>query len=112
METINYQAALNLFQNHPPIQIQTLGRRKNITVDVLDNKIRITNSEGNSKVIDEAHWISVIDRINQIDEEYREMATRYSQGTKDINWNECPNRIFSPYVPAVIRELHGGNLNF
>lgn len=105
MEPINYEQAVLCFTNNP-LQIPTLGRISSIDVDVVGNQIRITNARGNSEIIDIFHWNALIERINELDENEKEMTSRYAHGNHPYNWNNSPNRIFSPYVPAIIRYLN------
>ena len=108
MEPIDYQIALHFFNNRPSMQMPTLGGKSLITVDVLNHKIRITNSGNNQMLITVEHWNRVCSRMNVLNLHDRRMASRYARGNQDYNWHDSPCRIFSPYVPAVMKyiQLH------
>jgi len=71
-----------------------------------DGKLIITNSKGNSDLIDKEHWQKVMVRLESLPDQERGMTGRYALGKKDYSWNKAPNQIFSPYVPAIVKYLN------
>jgi len=107
MKPMSYHVAIHFF-NQEWVTISTLGRRSEIKVCVNDNHILVQNSGSNILSINEQHWNAVMERIAQLPPEERERTSRYIQGTQPHNWEKCPNRIFSPYIPAVVRYINEG----
>jgi hypothetical protein len=80
---------------------QTLGRRSSFSVISQENILIITNSKKNKKAIDKVFFEKVFNRF-QNDEENNKKNTSYFT---DPKWNECPSRIFAPYVASIIKEM-------
>jgi len=80
--------------------IPTLGRRSQFKVSLVDdNKIKIINSNERINVVDEHFFNLVYNRYNLADVISMYKTSYYT----DPIWKECPNRISSPYIAAVIR---------
>ena len=96
----SFQKAILKFKtkvnNHP-----TLGRRSSFSVVSQGNILIITNSKKNKKEIDETIFEKVFNRF-QNDEINIKKSTSYFT---DPKWDECPSRIFSPYVASIIKEM-------
>ena len=90
----------------PPLQMPTLRGKSFITVDVINNQIRITNSGNNQMLINLEHWNRVIERMNIPDINARGMTSRYARGNREYNWYDSPDMTFSPNVPAVMEYIH------
>jgi hypothetical protein len=86
-------------------EIPTLGGRSKLRIKKENNVIIITNSGNKSLDINEDQWKEVINRMISLPKEERNMTSRYAMGKKEYNWRECPNRIFSPYIPAIVKHL-------
>jgi hypothetical protein len=104
MEPINYDVAIN-FLNNGIHKIPTLGNRSQIEVEVINNQLLIRNSKGNTFKISGEHWHLVMNRISSLPLNERYMTSRYGHGNFVFNWNDAPNRVFSIYIPAVVRYL-------
>ena len=89
--------------NEKPIEIITLGGKSKFKVNKIDKFIILHNSRNRKLKIDKAHWDKVMDRINELPDNEKGMTSRYSSGNKHYNWQECPNRIFTPYIPAIVK---------
>ena len=102
LQPIDFQTALAALGSQA-VSIPTLGNQAQITVQVIIDSqvIQITTSSGKVGQIDEEHWNLVMARIVSLPMEERGMTSRF---TEDY-WKEVPNRIFSPYIPAIIRYL-------
>jgi hypothetical protein len=55
--------------------------------------------------IDEKHWNKVMNRLKELPHDERGMTSRYGVGNLTFNWKECPNRVFSIYLPAIVKHL-------
>ncbi|MEN8857935.1 MAG: hypothetical protein ABF260_07705 [Flavobacteriaceae bacterium] len=104
MEVIKFEDAVNNIKDSQ-IVIPTLGGRSKIKVEVDNNLILITNSKNNQLGIDKAHWDKIMDRLLELPQEERGMTSRYGVGKHSYSWKDCPNQVFSIYVPAIIKYL-------
>jgi len=104
MEPIAYSEAKKSFDSSW-IQIPTLGLQSSINVKVDGGSLIIQNSKSNELAIDENHWDKVMNRISELPQEERLKTSRYGQGKHPYNWDDCPNRVFSIYIPAVVRYI-------
>jgi hypothetical protein len=87
------------------LKIPTLGGRSKLRIKKGNNVIVITNSGNKFLDINEDHWKKVMERMRSLHKEERSMTSRYAMGNKEYNWSGCPNRIFSPYIPAIVKHL-------
>ncbi|MDW3192652.1 MAG: hypothetical protein R8G66_09805 [Cytophagales bacterium] len=87
------------------VQVPTLGNRSSFAIWIENGLIMMRNSRGSIGKIDKVHWEAVMQRISAVPENEREMTSRYVLGTYPYNWNQPPNKIFSPAVPAIVRYL-------
>lgn len=104
MEPISFKESLNQL-NGNEIVIPTLGGKSKLKIKVENNLIYITNSKNNQLAIDEKHWDKVMDRMRELPQDERGMTSRYGVGKNTYNWKECPNQVFSIYVPAIVKHL-------
>jgi len=104
MEVIPFETALQKLDGNK-IEILTLGGKSKVKVEVENNLIYITNSKYNKIGIDKTHWDKVMLRLNELPLDERGMTSRYGVGKNSFNWKECPNKIFSIYIPAVVKYL-------
>lgn len=88
------------------VEISTLGGKSKFKIKVIKNLIQITNSKNRHLKINKIHWDKVMKRMKDLPEDQRGMASRYGSGNHLFNWTECPNRVFSIYIPAIIKYLH------
>jgi len=104
MEPIAYDKALKSLIG-TEIEIPTLGGRSKLKIKADNNLIFITNSKNNQLAIDKIHWEKVMSRLLELPQEERGMTSRYGVGKHLYNWKECPNQVFSIYVPAIVKHL-------
>jgi hypothetical protein len=104
MEPINFEDALNQLKRDEVV-IPTLGGRSKLKIKVINDSILITNSKNNQLVIDKKHWNKVMDRLEELPQDERGMTSRYGVGNHPFNWDECPNQVFSIYIPAIVKHL-------
>lgn len=104
MEPISFKEALNQLIGNE-IVIPTLGGKSKLKIKVENNLIYITNSKNNKLGIDKLHWDKVMGRLNDLPQDERAMSSRYADGKKQYNWMKCPNRVFSIYLPAIVKHL-------
>jgi len=104
MESITFEDALQQLPNDE-INIPTLGGRSTLKIKAENNLIYITNSKNNTLGIDKAHWNKVMSRIEELPQDERGMTSRYGVGKHQFNWTECPNQVFSIYIPAIVNYL-------
>jgi hypothetical protein len=104
MEPISFKETLNKL-NENEIVIPTLGGKSKLKIKIENNLIYITNSKNNQLAIDENHWDRVMDRLNDLPQDERGMTSRYGVGKNTYNWKECPNQVFSIYIPAIVKYL-------
>lgn len=104
MEPIKFEKALDYFSNEW-IEMATLGNRSTIKVNRDDHSLIIKNSRRNEYTVDQQHWNQVMNRIDELPQEERIKTSRYGQGNNPYNWNDCPNRVSSIYVPAIVRYI-------
>ena len=108
MEPISFEVARQYFTDQWT-ELPTLGRRSTFLVRKVqrDDSVvfQLQNSKGKQYFVDESHWKAVMDRMEELPADERMMTSRYAMGKHPFNWNECPNRVFTPYVPAVVRHI-------
>ena len=104
MVVIAFETALQKLEGSEVV-IPTLGGRSNLKIKVENNLIYITNSKNNQLGIDKSHWDKVMDRLRNLPEDERCMTSRYGVGKNSYNWKECPNQVFSIYIPAIVKHL-------
>lgn len=104
MEPISFKEALNQL-NGNEIVMPTLGGNSKLKIKVENNLIYITNSKNNQLAIDEKHWDKVMDRMRELPQDERGMTSRYGVGKNTYSWKECPNQVFSIYIPAIVKYL-------
>lgn len=105
LQPIEFDEILNYISENV-IEIPTLGGRSKIKINKKDNSIVIINSNKKSLIIDKLHWGKVMDRMDNLEQIERGKTSRYAYGSNEYNWNECPNKIFSPYVPAIVKHMN------
>lgn len=103
MEPIKFKDAINRLQDIE-IVISTLGGRSKLKVKFENGFIIVINSRNNTLKIDETLWEKVMNRILELPQAERGMASRYSVGKKAYNWNNCPNRN-APSIAAIVNHL-------
>ena len=54
---------------------------------------------------DKTHWDKVMNRMNELPQDERGMSSRYGDGNRQYNWKKCTNRVFSIYVPAIVKHI-------
>lgn len=104
MEPINFEDALNQLKKDEVV-ILTLGGRSKLKISVENNLIYITNSKNNKLGIDKSHWDKVMNRLRDLPQDERVMTSRYGVGKHSYSWKECPNQVFSIYIPAIVKYL-------
>ena len=108
MEPISFEVARQYFTDQWT-ELPTLGRRSTFLVRKVqrDDSVvfQLQNSKGRQSFVDESHWKAVMGRMEELPADERMKTSRYGMGEFDFNWNECPNRVFSLYVPAVVRHI-------
>ena len=79
----------------------TLGKRSTFTAENHNNRLIIINSRGNEYEVKEEMARVVLKRYDTspIEDKYR--ASNY----EDRAWKGCPNRVYSPYIAAIFREI-------
>jgi hypothetical protein len=104
MEPITFEDVLNKLKGNETV-IPTLGGRSKLKIKVENNLIYIINSKNNQLAIDEKHWNKVMNRLEELPQHERGMTSRYGVGNHAFNWDECPNQVFSIYIPAIVKHL-------
>ena len=104
MEVIAFETAVKALKGNE-IEIPTLGGKSKLKIKVENNLIYITNSKNNKLGIDKSHWDKVMDRLRNLPQDERGMTSRYGVGKNTYNWKECPNQVFSIYIPAIVKYL-------
>lgn len=104
MEVIAFQIALQKLKGNE-IEMPTLGGKSKIKIKVENDSILITNSKNNQLAIDEKHWNKVMNRLKELPHDERGMTSRYGVGKNAYSWKECPNQVFSIYIPAIVKYL-------
>lgn len=104
LESISFEEVLNQL-SEKEICIPTLGSKSSFQVKKEKDFIIITNSKNNSCKIDKTHWDKVMVRIDELPLDERGMTSRYGLGSHHFNWGNCPNQVFSLYLPAIIKSL-------
>ncbi|MBU1821295.1 MAG: hypothetical protein KKG00_07260 [Bacteroidetes bacterium] len=94
-----FEQALQIYRNMT--EIPTMGRRSTFDVKTEGNGFRITLSSKKSSLIDKEHFNKVLGRYKNLDMQLRHQTSQYN----DPKWRDAPNRIYSPAVAAVMRDL-------
>jgi len=102
LEPIDFEAVLNKLSSEN-IEIPSLGGRSRLKIRKDDDKILITNSKQKSFSVNKQHWDKVMNRMDELPQDERDMTSRYGLGKHSFNWKECPNRVFSIYIPAIVK---------
>jgi hypothetical protein len=92
-----YNKILN--QINKKIKIKTLGGRSSFWVEKIGNKFQIINSSNNIYPVDSSLFQLVFQRYKALNIEDRFKASQYT----DPNWVNCPNRVASVYIAALIK---------
>jgi hypothetical protein len=104
MEVIAFETAVKALRSNE-IEIPTLGGKSKLKIKVQNDSILITNSKNNQLAIDKKHWDKVMIRLDELPKDERGMTSRYGVGKHGFNWQECPNQVFSIYIPAIVKFL-------
>ena len=80
---------------------KTLGGRSKFNVKIDGKLIEITNSQDKIYVVDEELFNKILKRYQQLDAKFRFKTNQYT----DPVWNECPNRVASVYIAAILRQV-------
>jgi hypothetical protein len=88
------------------IQIDTLAFRSKFEISSASQDIVITLSSGKRHKISKNIWDLVLERIQELPIEERLLSSRYVDGKNPYNWQECPNRVICPYIPAIMRHFN------
>jgi hypothetical protein len=104
MEVIAFETAVKTLKGNE-IEIPTLGGKSKLKIKIENNLIYITNSKNNQLAIDEKHWNKVMNRLKELPQDERGMTSRYGVGNHAFNWDDCPNQVFSIYIPAIVKHL-------
>lgn len=83
------------------IQIKTLGKRSCFSVHIKRDTIVIINSKNNCYNLVQSDLDRVNKRLESLDKTRQRMSSEYV----DPKWPERPNRIFSPYIAALLLHL-------
>jgi hypothetical protein len=83
------------------VEFPTLGRRSQFLAqyNLQKNSIKIKNSKNKECEIKKTDLWRIFERYFNAPLEKRHRASYYT----DPKWPDTPNRIFAPYIPAVIR---------
>ena len=82
-------------------QLPTLGGRSSFTVRVTHGRVELVTSRDGVLVLSQELLRSVSNRRKSLPVSIRNISSQYV----DPTWCGCPNRVFSPYVAALIRYL-------
>ena len=82
-------------------QLPTLGGRSSFTVRVTHGRVELGTSRGGVLVLSQELLSCVSNRRKSLPVSIRNISSQYV----DPTWCGCPNRVFSPYVAALIRYL-------
>jgi hypothetical protein len=91
-----------------PVSIKTLGERRNFTAwfDRSNSSLVITTSSGKThKPLAFESIEKIFQRYLQAPPDKRHMPSYYEIQT----WEDAPDKIRTPYVPAIIRDFKEGN---
>lgn len=80
---------------------KTLGGRSKFKVKVNGRFFEITNSRNKIYVVDEELFNKILKRYQQLDAKFRFKTNQYT----DPVWNECPNRVASVYLAAILHQI-------
>lgn len=105
MEPIDYEKALNFFNEHE-ISMPTLGRRVDIRVRKQNDSMHLKNSKENEYNVDKILWGKVMDRMRSLAIENRSTSKYYTLGDQEPYWKECPNKVLAVYIPAIVRFIN------
>ncbi|MDB4442097.1 hypothetical protein N9219_01605 [bacterium] len=78
----------------------TLGGKSKFTLENRSNRLIIINSSGNEYEVSEELAKAVSDRYESSPINNKYKASNYV----DPVWQNCPNRIVSPYVARILKE--------
>ena len=78
----------------------TLKNRSRFRVNVIGDLLVITNSSGSQYKVTELLFNKVLQRFNTLNQNDRFTSSQYT----DPTWVECPNRITSVYIAAIIKQ--------
>ena len=92
-----YNKILSLTKKN--VKIQTLGKRSFFWVERNGNIFQIINSNNKTYPIDLELFELVLERYKSLKIEIRFKTSQYT----DPKWRDCPNRVASVYVAAIIR---------
>ena len=93
-----FQRCINIINQQD--RFITLGRRSSFRASTRDGILLITNSIGKTYKIDEQIFKMVYRRYRQLNSDLRNQACQYT----DPKWENCPNRVASVYIAAIIRD--------
>lgn len=102
MERINYNDALNFFNEHNTT-MPTLGRRSDIHIRRDGDLLYLTNSSKNQYPINRNIWDKVMTRMAGLPLDHRATSKYYTMGDREHNWKDCPNKVLAVYIPAIVR---------
>jgi hypothetical protein len=104
LEPIQFDEVLKYLTENEFI-IQTLGGKSSFQVKKENNLIVIRNSKNSISKIDRSHWEKVMARMDELPIDERGMTSRYGVGKDLYNWDKCPNKVFSLYIPAIVKHI-------
>lgn len=78
-----------------------LGGRATFTAENRNDHLYIINSRGNEYEVSEALAKTILERYEASSPSDRCKTSNYT----DPTWKGCPNRVYSPYVAAIFREI-------
>ena len=84
--------------NKTQTKYKTLGRRSFFYVKAMGDKLEITNSKKKQFFVDKEMFASVYLYFQSLKYPDNLKSTFYT----DTHWNGCRNRVFSPYIAAII----------
>lgn len=82
------------------IKIPTLGGRSSIYVELVNSKMKITNSGNSTMIINEEYWNNVINRYRNLEANNRHIGRLYTADYWSANEGNN-STVFSPYIAAV-----------
>ena len=92
-----YNKILN--QINKKIKVKTLGGRSYFWVEKIENSLQIINSSNNIYPVDSPLFHLIFQRFKALNIEDRFKSSQYT----DPNWANCPNRVASVYIAALIK---------
>jgi 2-hydroxy-3-keto-5-methylthiopentenyl-1-phosphate phosphatase len=88
-----------LSQLNKKIKIQSLGKRSFFWAEKNGNVFQIINSKNKTYPVDLELFKLILERYKSLKIEIRFKTSQYT----DPKWRDCPNRVASVYVAAIIR---------